>query len=353
MTKHDTSRSILLVDDRAENLDILNEVLSPFYQTRVAISGEKALKIAFSTTPPDLILLDIMMPGLDGYEVCERLKASPDTRHIPVIFVTAMDDLEDERRGLELGAVDYITKPVRPAIVLARVRTHLALHHQKQLLSEQVRQRTAELYSTRQQIIRRLGRAAEFRDNETGNHVIRMSHFCRLLAEATGMVPERVDILYNAAPMHDVGKIGIPDSILLKNGPLNEEEWAEMKRHPEIGADIIGQHDDELLQMARQIALCHHEKWDGSGYPRGLKGEEIPLVARIASLADVFDALTTTRPYKEPWSLERTLSYIEAQAGKHFDPGLMEPFRRVLPHILQIREQFSDQHGALQDVFNG
>lgn len=352
MNAIDTSRSILLVDDRAENLDILNEVLAPFYQTRVAINGEKALKIAFSSSPPDLILLDIMMPGLDGYEVCERLKASPDTRHIPVIFVTAMDDLEDERRGLELGAVDYITKPVRPAIVLARVRTHLALHHQKRLLAEQVQQRTLELYKTRQQIIRRLGRAAEFRDNETGNHIIRMSHFCRLLAEAVGMDAHNVDIFYNAAPMHDVGKIGIPDSILLKNGPLDEEEWAEMKRHPEIGADIIGQHDDELLQMAQQIALCHHEKWDGSGYPRGLKGEEIPLVARIASLADVFDALTTTRPYKEPWSLERTLGYIEAQAGKHFDPGLMEPFRRVLPHILQIREQFSDQHGALQDGFN-
>lgn len=345
------SRTILLVDDKAENLDILNGILSPLYQIRVAISGEKALKIAFSSPPPDLILLDIMMPGMDGYQVCERLKANPDTRHVPVIFVTAMDEAEDEQRGLELGAVDYIIKPVRPAIVQARVRTHLALHDQNRELLEQVHRRTIELFDTRQQIIRRLGRAAEFRDNETGNHIIRMSHFCRLIAEFAGMTPHGVEVLFNASPMHDVGKIGIPDNILLKNGPLTPEEWAVMKRHPEIGAEIIGQHDDELLQVARQIALCHHEKWDGSGYPQGLKGEDIPLVARIAALADVFDALTTERPYKAPWPLDRTLAHIDEQAGKHFDPRLMEPFRQALPQILQIREQFSDQYGALQDEF--
>jgi putative two-component system response regulator len=341
--------TILLVDDVADNIDILSAVLSPYYRTRVALNGEKALDIANSTNPPDLILLDVMMPGVDGYDVCRQLKANPDTRDIPVIFVTAMSEMEDEKLGLELGAVDYITKPVSPAIVLARVRTHLALYDQNRELARQVYDRTAELLNTRQQIIRRLGRAAEFRDNETGNHIIRMSHFCRLIAAAAGLGEKSVEMLYNASPMHDLGKIGIPDHILLKQGKLDDNEWAIMRRHPEIGADIIGQHSDELLQTARMIALCHHEKWDGSGYPAGLKGEEIPLMARIVALADVFDALTTVRPYKRAWSVEEAVSFIESQAGSHFDPALIEPFQRVLPDILRIREEFSESRGALED----
>lgn len=349
MNQKQAPSTILLVDDVADNLDILNEVLSPHYRTRVALSGEKALKIALSASPPDLILLDVMMPGLDGYQVCEQLKADPRTSGIPVIFVSAMGEMEDERRGLELGAVDYIAKPVSPALVLARVRTHLALHDRNRELARQVSERTAELFNTRQQIIRRLGRAAEFRDNETGNHIIRMSHFCRLIGQAAGLGEKSVEILYQASPMHDVGKIGIPDRIMLKPGPLDADEWEVMKRHPEIGAQIIGRHDDELLQTARTIALYHHEKWDGSGYPHGLKGEEIPLMARIAALADVFDALATTRPYKEAWPLEKILSHIEAQAGKHFDPALIEPLKRALPEMLQIQERFADRHGALED----
>ncbi len=349
MTADSTQSTILLVDDVADNIDILNAILSPHYRTRVALNGEKALRIAGSANPPDLILLDIMMPGLSGYDVCQQLKANPDTRDIPVIFVTAMTEVEDEKRGLELGAVDYITKPVSPPIVLARVRTHLALYDQNRELARQVRERTAELFNTRQQIIRRLGRAAEFRDNETGNHIIRMSHFCRLIGAAAGLGEKSVEILYNASPMHDVGKIGIPDHILLKQGKLDDEEWAIMRRHPEIGAEIIGQHSDELLQTAWMIALCHHEKWDGSGYPSGLKGEQIPLMARIAALADVFDALTTVRPYKRAWSVEEAVSFIESQAGSHFDPALIEPFKRVLPDMLRIREEFSDSLGALED----
>lgn len=349
MTTDSTQSTILLVDDVADNIDILNAILSPHYRTRVALNGEKALRIAGSANPPDLILLDIMMPGLSGYDVCQQLKANPDTRDIPVIFVTAMSEVEDEKRGLELGAVDYITKPVSPPIVLARVRTHLALYDQNRELARQVRERTAELFNTRQQIIRRLGRAAEFRDNETGNHIIRMSHFCRLIGAAAGLGEKSVEILYNASPMHDVGKIGIPDHILLKQGKLDDEEWAIMRRHPEIGAEIIGQHSDELLQTAWMIALCHHEKWDGSGYPSGLKGEQIPLMARIAALADVFDALTTVRPYKRAWSVEEAVSFIESQAGSHFDPALIEPFKRVLPDMLRIREEFSDSLGALED----
>ncbi len=349
MDTTEAQATILLVDDIAENIDILNNVLTPHYHTKVALNGEKTLKIASSANPPDLILLDVMMPGLSGYEVCQRLKENPDTREIPVIFVTAMTEVEDERRGLELGAVDYITKPISPAIVLARVRTHLALYDQNRELARQVRQRTTELFNTRQQIIRRLGRAAEFRDNETGNHIIRMSHFCRLIATAAGLGEKSVEILYNASPMHDVGKIGIPDAILLKPGKLTDEEWQVMRQHPQIGADIIGQHSDELLQTAWTIALCHHEKWDGSGYPAGLIGEQIPLVARIAALADVFDALTTERPYKKAWSIEDALRHIESQAGSHFDPALIAPFKQVLPQMLKIREEFSDTLGAMED----
>ena len=296
MDRTDSRATILLVDDIVDNIDILNSILLPHYHTRIALNGERALKIVGSANPPDLILHDIMMPGLNGYEVCQRLKDNPDTRDIPIIFITAMSEVEDEQHGLELGAVDYITKPVNPAIVLARVRTHLALYDQNRERARQVRERTADLFKTRQQIIRRLGRAAEFRDNETGNHIIRMSHFCRLIGIAAGLGEKTVEILYNASPMHDVGKIGIPDHILLKPGKLTEEEWQVMRRHPRIGADIIGQHSDELLQSAWAIALCHHEKWDGTGYPTGLKGEDIPLMARIAALADVFDALTTERP---------------------------------------------------------
>lgn len=349
MDRTDSRATLLLVDDIVDNIDILNSILLPHYHTRIALNGEKALKIVGSANPPDLILLDIMMPGLNGYEVCQRLKDNPDTRDIPIIFITAMSEVEDEQHGLELGAVDYITKPVNPAIVLARVRTHLALYDQNRELARQVRERTADLFKTRQQIIRRLGRAAEFRDNETGNHIIRMSHFCRLIGIAAGLGEKTVEILYNASPMHDVGKIGIPDHILLKPGKLTEEEWQVMRRHPRIGADIIGQHSDELLQSAWAIALCHHEKWDGTGYPSGLKGEDIPLMARIAALADVFDALTTERPYKKAWTIEAAVSHIEAQAGSHFDPGLIEPFRQALPEMLRIREQFADTFGAMED----
>ncbi|GAB3466381.1 HD-GYP domain-containing protein [Azotobacter salinestris] len=344
------TNTILVVDDVPENIDILVEILAPHYRTRVALNGERALKIARSDSPPDLILLDVMMPGLSGYQVCEQLKADPDTRAIPVIFVTAMSEVADERHGLELGAVDYLTKPVSPPIVLARVRTHLALYRQRRELARLVEERTAELLRTRQQIVRRLSRAAEFRDNETGNHIVRMSHIARLIGQAAGMGAESVEILFNAAPMHDVGKIGIPDSILFKPGKLDAAEWAVMRQHAEIGAKIIGRHDDDLLKAAHDIALHHHEKWDGSGYPQGLKDEEIPLMARIAAIADVFDALTSTRPYKKAWTIADAAGHIEAQAGAHFDPGLIGPFRRALGEIAQIVERYADNRGELLDI---
>ncbi len=343
-------QTILIVDDTPDNIDVLAEVLAPHYQTRIALNGEKALKIAAGEHKPDLILLDIMMPGISGYDVCQRLKRNSDTHGIPIIFVTAMNEMEDEKKGLEMGAVDYITKPISPAIVLARVRTHLALYDQTRELERLVALRTAELEKTRSQIIRRLGRAAEFKDNETGNHVIRMSHYARLTAQATGMNAAQVEILFHAAPMHDVGKIGIPDNILLKPGKLDEVEWEVMRQHPAMGAEIIGEHKDELLQAAHCVAITHHEKWDGSGYPNGLKGEEIPIFGRIVAIADVFDALTTARPYKKAWTVEAALAMIEEGAGKHFDPGLMPAFRQALPEMLKIKERYSEENGALPDL---
>jgi putative two-component system response regulator len=335
-------QSILLVDDTPENIEVLNGILSPHYKIRFATHGEKALQVARSVTPPDLILLDVMMPGISGHVVCRELKADPRTRHIPVIFVTALGEVADEKEGFSLGAVDYIAKPVNAPIVLARVRTHLALYDQQRELERQVLIQTREISTTRLEIIRRLGRAAEYKDNETGLHVIRMSHYVRLLSEAVGLPDLETDIIFNAAPMHDVGKIGIPDSILLKPGPLDPSEWTVMKKHPAIGAEIIGKSDSPLLQAAATIALTHHEKWDGSGYPVGLRGEAIPLIGRIVAIADVFDALTTQRPYKPAWSVERAVEMLKDSNGTHFDPALVKHFMKILPAVLEIREQLAE-----------
>ena len=291
-----------------------------------------------------------MMPGMSGHEVCQRLKANPDRRKIPVIFVTAMNSLDDERLGLELGAVDYITKPLSPAIVEARVRTHLALYDQTREMERMVAQRTAELKLSRTQIIRRLGRAAEFKDNETGNHVLRMSQYARLIGMRVGVSGVALDILTDTATMHDIGKLGIPDHILCKPGKLDPSEWEVMRTHPAIGADIIGEHEDDLLATARVIALTHHEKWDGSGYPAGLAGEDIPLLGRIVALADVLDALLSARPYKPPFSMAQTMAYITEQAGGHFDPDLVKVLVDALPEVERIARNFADDRGALTDL---
>ena len=320
---------LLLVDDEPTNLQVLRHVLQADYRLLFATDGARALQVAREQRP-DLVLLDIMMPNMDGYAVCRALKADAATASIPVIFITALNDSQDETAGFDVGGVDYLTKPVSPPVVRARVRTHLSLV------------RMDELRETRLQIVQRLGRAAEYKDNETGLHVIRMSHFSQLLALAAGCSPAWAEDLLNAAPMHDVGKIGIPDAVLRKPGPLDADEWATMRRHPEIGAEIIGEHPSGVLQLAREIALAHHEKWDGSGYPRGLAGEAIPLSARIVAIADVFDALTTRRPYKEPWPVQEAMNHIAAQAGKHFDPALVALFAPLLPQLLEIRARWAE-----------
>jgi len=336
-----SQETILVVDDAPENIDVLSGILSGIYKIKAATSGEKALKIAFANAP-DLILLDIMMPDMDGLEVIRKLKEDPRTKNIPVIFVTAKGEVADEALGFELGAVDYITKPVSPPIVLARVQAQLALYDQNRTLETRVRQRTAELNETRQEIIKRLGRAAEFKDNETGMHVIRMSHYSRIIAKAVGMDDEEADLLLNAAPMHDIGKIGIPDKVLLKPGKLDDDEWNLMRMHPEYGANIIGEHESELLKMSLIVARTHHEKWNGKGYPNGIAGEDIPLVGRIVAIADVFDALTTERPYKDAWPVEKAVNLIKEEAGQHFDSKLVQAFVDSLPEILAIKEKYAE-----------
>ncbi|MBP0047521.1 two-component system response regulator [Marinobacterium sp. AK62] len=349
MAEENTSATILIVDDTPENIDILNDILRPSYRVTVALNGMKAIAIAASSPPPDLILLDIMMPEMDGYEVIRRLKSNPATARIPVIFVTAKTDVSDEEKGLQLGAVDYISKPISPPIVKARIKTHLALYDQNRALESKVRARTAALRDSRLQIIRRLGRAAEFKDNETGQHVMRMSHYAHILAAARGMDEAWCSLILEAAPMHDIGKIGVPDQILLKPGKLTQEEWSIMKRHPEFGAEILGRHDSDLLRMARSIAQNHHEKWDGSGYPGGLKGQDIPIEGRIVAVADVFDALTTERPYKHAWPVDEALDYLRQEAGRHFDPDLIPLFMDSLPSILEVKARYAE-HVPLDDV---
>jgi len=329
-TMNRKKHSLLLVDDEATNLQLLRHTLQHEYRLIFAKDGKTALKLA-QQEQPDLILLDIMMPDMSGYDVCEQLKNIQALRHVPIIFVTALSDSGDEEKGFALGAVDYITKPFNPAIVKARVRTHLSLVQAEEVLE------------TRLQIVQCLGKAAEYRDNETGMHILRISHFARTIAKAIGFSDEQADELLHAAPMHDVGKIGIPDAILLKPGKLTAEEWEVMRQHPAIGARIIGEHKSSLLQLAATIALCHHEKWDGSGYPNGLAGEDIPLEARIVALVDVFDALTSERPYKKAWPIEEALDFIRQQSGGHFDPMLVDVFMHCLPEILSIRERWADK----------
>ncbi|MCC2956850.1 two-component system response regulator [Massilia sp. IC2-477] len=329
MTQPNNRPLILAVDDEASNLQLLRQILQDHYRLLFAKDGARALELARQESP-DLVLLDVMMPGMSGYEVCAALKANPATAAIPVIFVTALTDTADELEGFEAGAVDYITKPVSPPIVRARVRTHLSLV------------RMEELRATRLEIVQRLGLAAEYKDNETGLHVIRMSHFSRILGIAAGMSEAEADDLLHAAPMHDVGKIGIPDRILQKPGPLDPDEWKIMQSHVTIGAEIIGEHEGGMLALASQIALTHHEKYDGSGYPHGLRGDGIPLVGRIVAIADVFDALTSKRPYKKAWTEEEALNFLREQKGRHFDPALVDLFLEQMPAVRAVQQRWAE-----------
>ncbi|MEY3219879.1 MAG: hypothetical protein RIT27_1236 [Pseudomonadota bacterium] len=341
--------TLLIVDDVPANLRVLVSYLKNFnFKVRVAQDGVDALE-QVNIAEPDLILLDVMMPKLNGLEVCRRLKSDPKTKEIPVIFMSALDDTFDKVAGFEAGSVDYITKPFQHEEVLARITTHLTIRNlqaeikkQNASLEQRVQERTKELEETRLQIIRSLGKAAEYRDNETGMHVVRIAQYVNVLTTALHLAPAQIDIMVSAAPMHDVGKIGIPDHILLKRGRLLPDEWEIMKTHTLIGEKILSGNSSELLQTAASLARSHHERWDGSGYPDALKGEEIPLVARIVAICDVFDALLSRRPYKEPWTAQATIDYIIEESGKHFDPNIIKIFEEKLPDLLAIHNKYRD-----------
>lgn len=348
----DTTRDarLLIVDDEPVNLKLLERLLhSQGYQNLVLISNPREVVGQYQHARPDLILLDITMPGMDGYEVMAALRALEDPLLPPVVILTAQNDKEFMLKGLAAGARDFIAKPFDRNELLMRVRNlleaqlaHRLMHDQAAVLQQMVKERTAELERTRLQVIRRLGVAAEYRDEETGSHILRMSYCCVLLAQALGWDEDACDLIMNASPMHDIGKIGIPDAILRKPGRLDPEEWEVMKTHASIGGQLLEGDDSPLMRMARDIARSHHEKWDGSGYPDGLAGEQIPLAARIASLADVFDALTSPRPYKQAWPVDRATALIREQAGVQFDPVLVDVFMQKLPEVLQLRERFAE-----------
>lgn len=323
-------KKILLVDDEPNNLQLLRQILKSSYQLIFAHNGQSALA-AVAAHHPDLILLDVMMPDLDGYEVCRRLKTDPLTHDIPVIFVTAMGDVDDEAAGFDVGAVDYIHKPVSPAIVIRRVQTHLSLVHVK------------ELEDSQREAIYMLGAAGHYNDNDTGLHIWRMAAYARAIAEAIGWPVHMAERLELAAPLHDTGKIGIPDGILKAPRKLTAEEWVIMRQHSLIGYEILQCSDTPIFKMAAEIALYHHEKWDGSGYPKGLIGDKIPQSAQIVALADVFDALTMKRSYKEAWSIEASLEEIKANSGTHFNPALTTVFLNILPKILNIKSEWDEK----------
>ena len=359
----DPTATILIVDDLPDNLAVLGEMLLPRYRVLVASTGERALHIAAAWPRPDLILLDVMMPRMDGYQVLARLREEPRTRDIPVIFVTAMNDQEDEERGLELGAVDYISKPLRPRIVMARVHTQLLLKRASDLLRDrnvfleaEVERRMGENQLIQDISIHALARLAEIRDNETGNHLRRTQGYVHALGKqlqksprfAAQLSDRTLDLLAKSAPLHDIGKVGIPDDILRKPGPLTPDEWTVMQTHAKLGSDAIEKAElDALtpvafLTLAKEIAHFHHEKWDGSGYPEGLSGERIPLSARLMAVADVFDALINRRVYKEPMSLPTARKIIEEGSGSHFDPDLVDAFLAGFDEIAEIAYRYRE-----------
>jgi putative two-component system response regulator len=337
-----TPATVLIVDDTPQNISLLNAALKDDYTIKVATRGAKAIDICLSM-PVDIILLDVMMPEMDGFETCRRLKEDPQTSSIPVIFVTSRGEIEDESLGFACGAVDYITKPIRAAIVRARVKTHIALHDQNHALSSLVQERTNELDKSRLEVLLRLGSAGEYRDNETGRHIARVCHYSRIIAEAYGLAEGEAELLFNSASLHDTGKIGIPDSILFKPGKLDDDEWKIIRTHCEIGYKIIGQHqNNRLLKSAAIVALTHHERWDGSGYPLGTRQNKIPLFGRIVTVADMFDALTSDRPYKRAWSVGEAVEEVERCSGGHFDPQIVDAFMLKIPELTAIQQQFVD-----------
>ena len=361
--------TILVVDDTPDNLALMSALLKNTYRVKVANHGDKGLRIATSVTPPDLILLDVMMPDIDGYEVCRRLKADSRTCHIPVLFLTARSEAEDERKGLALGAADYITKPISPPILLARVATQLTLkassdflRDRNDFLTAEVERRTRELEAVQDVTILALASLAETRDAETGKHILRTQRYVKALAEKlrthprfSGFLTEQnIKTLFKSAPLHDIGKVGIPDRILLKPGRYEPHELEIMKNHTLLGRDAIQLAEDwlgtrvEFLTIAKEIAFCHQEKWDGSGYPEALVGDSIPVSARLMAVADVYDALISRRVYKARLSHEKAAQIIVEGRGSHFDPDMVDAFIEIQDEFREIAQLYPDSDGDFQ-----
>ncbi|MGZ8159384.1 MAG: response regulator [Methylobacter sp.] len=361
--------TILVIDDTPDNLSLMSALLKDIYKVKVANHGDKGFKIATSENPPDLILLDVMMPDIDGYQVCRQLKANAGTRDIPVIFLTAKSEEDDEQKGLELGAVDYITKPISPSIVLARIKTHLQLKaaadflkDKAAYLEEEVAKRTQEVTAIQDVTILAMASLAETRDSDTGNHIRRTQYYVKALAEklkpnprfAEFLTDHNINTLFKSAPLHDIGKVGIPDRILLKPGRFEAHEMDIMKTHTTLGRDAIQQAENalgievEFLTIAKEIAFCHQEKWDGSGYPGGLSGDNIPLSARLMAVADVYDALVSRRVYKEGMSHEKAVQIITEGKGSHFDPDVVDAFVEIHGEFQAIAQRYADTDTDMQ-----
>ncbi|MES2604804.1 MAG: HD domain-containing phosphohydrolase, partial [Pseudomonadota bacterium] len=343
---------IFVVDDEPVNLKLIERVLgTEGYHSVLSIQNPVDVSTRFREQRPNLILLDINMPRMNGFDVLERLKSEAGDALPPVIFLTAELAANHRAKAFEQGVLDFISKPFNRQELLARVRNLLTLELAHQELTQKknnlelvVNKRTEALRRSQLQVVQVLGKAAEFRDNETGAHIMRMSNISAHLAKLLGHDDDFVQLMLNASPMHDVGKIAIPDNILLKPGKFNPDEWEIMKTHTVLGYEILKSNDSAILNLASEIALHHHEKWDGTGYPAGLAGANIPISCRIVSVSDTFDALLSQRPYKKPWPLEEATAYMFAQAGLQFDPEIIEVFKDALPDIINIRDTYQDHH---------
>ncbi len=341
---------ILVVDDAVDLLALMAKVLSVHYTVKTAADGASALLQAASKPQPDIVLLDVEMQGMTGFDVCKALKANPATADIPVIFITGKGETRDEMMGFTLGAVDYVAKPINAAVLLARVRTHVALANQREALEQLVRDRTAKLQEAHMDMIDCLGRAMECHETAAaGNRFKRVAQYVKLIALAAGAKPAAAGLLGTIAPLHDIGKLAIPAEILRKAGELSAPDWERVRRHPEYGAAIIGEHDEAHLKLARLVALTHHERWDGSGYPKGLKGEAIPWPGRVVAVADAFEAMTTTQFHRAPVSVEQAALEIRRGSGTLFDPAVVEAFAKALPEMKKVRAAHAD---ALGDIIN-
>jgi putative two-component system response regulator len=348
MADGDDRPVVLAVDDQPEILDLVARALREDYHVLSAADAGEALEKAAGRPRPNLVLLDVDMPGASGFDVIQVLKAEPQTADIPVLFLSALDDPGSQVQGLELGAADYITKPISAAVLRARVGHHIALANRQRELERMVRERTAQVERTRLQLIRRLSRAMEYHESAAvGNRVMRLSQYAKLIAQAAGARPDVAEMAMAAAPLHDIGKLAVPAEVLRKSGKLSAPDWERVRRHPELGAEIIGEHDDPLLQLARQMALCHHEHWDGSGYPKGLKGNDIPWGGRLMAIVDTFESMTTTQFYRAALNVLEAATEIADGAGKRFDPKLVEAFRKALPEMKKVRDKFADDLGDL------